>query len=43
VDALLEGRSPPQDLASARRTLALALAAGRSGAEGREVSLSELG
>jgi len=43
VDALLEGRSPPQDLPEARRTLVFALAAGRSAAEGREVALSELG
>jgi predicted dehydrogenase len=43
VDALLEGRPPPQDLPEARRTLAFALAAGKSAAEGREVALSELG
>ncbi len=42
VDALLEGRRAPQDLPEARRTLAFALAAGRSAAEGREVALSEL-
>jgi predicted dehydrogenase len=42
VDALLEGRPPPQDLPEARRTLAFALAAGKSAAEGREVALSEL-
>jgi predicted dehydrogenase len=42
VDALLEGRSPPQSLPEARRTLAFALAAGKSAAEGREVALSEL-
>ena len=42
VDALLEGRSPPQCLPEARRTLAFALAAGKSAAEAREVALSEL-
>jgi len=42
VDALLEGREPPQNLEEARRTLAFALAAGRSAAEGREVPLSEI-
>jgi predicted dehydrogenase len=42
VDALLEGRAPPQDVEAARRTLAFALAAARSAAEGREVHLSEL-
>jgi predicted dehydrogenase len=42
VDALLEGRSPPQDADEARRTLAFALAAARSAEEGREVALSEL-
>lgn len=42
VDALLEGRQPPQDLAEARRTLAFALAAARSAEEGREVSLAEV-
>jgi predicted dehydrogenase len=41
VDALLEGRAPPQDAEEARRTLVFALAAQRSAAEGREVSLSE--
>lgn len=41
VDALLEGRAPEQSLADARRTLAFALAAARSAAEGREVGLEE--
>ena len=41
VDALLAGREPHQTLAEARRTLAFALAAGRSAAERREVSLGE--
>ncbi len=42
VDALLEGRAPPQDGEQARRTLAFALAAARSAAEGREVSVAEI-
>ena len=42
VDALLKGREVPQDGESARRTLAIALAVGRSAAEGREVALSEI-
>ncbi len=42
VDALREGRSPPQTVEAARRTLAFALAAQRSAAEGREVALAEL-
>ncbi len=42
VDALLEGRAPRQTVAEARRTLAFALAAVRSAAEGREVSLAEV-
>ena len=42
VDALLAGRPPEQSLAEARRTLAFALAAGRSAAERREVSLAEI-
>jgi predicted dehydrogenase len=42
VDALLEGRAPEQTLVDARRTLAFALAVGRSAAEGREVALSEI-
>jgi predicted dehydrogenase len=42
VDALALGRAPPQSAAEARRTLAFALAAGRSAAEGREVTLSEI-
>ena len=40
IDALLEGRQPAQDIAEARRTLAFALAAAQSAAEGREVLLS---
>jgi predicted dehydrogenase len=43
VDALLEGRPCFQDAADARKTLAFALAAGLSAAEGREVALAELG
>ena len=43
VDALLEGRPPEQSVEAARETLAFALAAGRSAAEGREVSISEMG
>jgi len=43
VDALLEGRQPHQDLADARKTLAFALAAARSEAEGREVGIEEMG
>jgi predicted dehydrogenase len=42
VDAVLEGRSPPQGADEARQTLAFALAAARSAAEGREVTLAEL-
>jgi predicted dehydrogenase len=42
ADALLEGRQPAQDGEEARRTLAFALAAGRSAAEGREVTLAEV-
>jgi predicted dehydrogenase len=42
VDALLEGRDVPQDGASARNTLAFALAVGRSAAEGREVAVAEI-
>ncbi len=42
VDAVLEGRQAPQDLAEARRTLAFALAAPRSAQDGREVSLAEV-
>jgi predicted dehydrogenase len=42
VDALLEGREPPQSAAEARRTLAFALAAARSAREGREVAVSEI-
>jgi predicted dehydrogenase len=42
VDALREGRAPEQTVDDARRTLALALAAGRSAAEGREVDLAEI-
>jgi len=42
VDALREGRAPAQDVSEARHTLAFALAAARSAAEGREVALAEL-
>jgi predicted dehydrogenase len=42
VDALREGRAPAQTAAAARKTLAFALAAARSAAEGREVALSEI-
>lgn len=42
VDALLEGRDAPQDGEAARNTLAFALAAGRSAAEGREVAIAEI-
>jgi predicted dehydrogenase len=42
VDALLEGRTPRQTAAESRRTLAFALAAVRSAAEAREVSLAEV-
>jgi predicted dehydrogenase len=42
VDALLEGRQPPQNADEARRTLAFALAASRSAAEGREVDVAEI-
>ena len=42
VDALREGRQPPQDAGEARQTLAFALAAGLSAAEKREVTLAEL-
>ncbi len=42
VEALRAGRAPEQTPADARRTLALALAAARSAAEGREVAVAEL-
>ena len=42
VDAILEGRQPALDGAEARKTLAFALAAGRSAAEGREVTIAEI-
>ncbi len=42
VDALLEGRQPPQGVDEARRTLAFALAACRSADEGREVEVEEI-
>jgi predicted dehydrogenase len=42
VDALLEARAPAQEADEARRTLAFALAADRSGREGREVTLAEI-
>jgi predicted dehydrogenase len=43
VDAILDGRAIGLDIADARATLAFALAAQRSAAEGREVALAELG
>jgi predicted dehydrogenase len=42
VDAILEGRAPAQDVEASRATLAVALAAGRSAAEGREVAVAEV-
>jgi predicted dehydrogenase len=42
VDGLLEGRSPPQGVEEARRTLAFALAAARSAEQAREVAVREL-
>ncbi len=42
VDALLAGREPALAGAEARKTLAFALAVGRSAAEGREVAISEI-
>jgi predicted dehydrogenase len=42
VDALRAGRDAPQDGAAARHTLAVALAVGRSAAEGREVAVAEI-
>ena len=42
IDALLEGRQPSQSAAGARETLAFALAAQRSAAEGREVTIAEI-
>jgi predicted dehydrogenase len=42
VDAIAEGRQPPQDAEQARRTLAFALAAARSAAERREVEIVEI-
>jgi predicted dehydrogenase len=42
VDALLEGRELGQRPEDARHTLALALAAARSAAEGREVTVAEI-
>jgi predicted dehydrogenase len=43
VDAIVEGRPCHQDASDARKTLAFALAAGRSAAEGREVAIAEMG
>jgi predicted dehydrogenase len=43
ADALLEGRDCFQSAADARKTLAFALAAAKSAAEGREVTLAEIG
>lgn len=42
IDALLDGRSPAQTIADARQTLAVALAAAKSAAEGRETDVSEI-
>ena len=42
VDALRAGRAPEQTLEDARETLAFALAAARSAAEGREVTMAEI-
>lgn len=42
VDRLLAGEPAQQDAAAARQTLALALAAARSGDEGREVAVAEI-
>ncbi|HTX00861.1 MAG TPA: Gfo/Idh/MocA family oxidoreductase [Acidimicrobiales bacterium] len=43
IDAVLEGRPPRLDAAGGRATLAFALAALRSAAEHREVSIAEMG
>lgn len=43
IDAILDGRPPRLDAAGGRATLAFALAAQRSAAEGREVALAEMG
>ncbi len=42
IDALRSGRQPAQDGIAARQTLAIALAVGRSAAEGREVTIAEV-
>ena len=42
IEALRTGRQPAQDGAAARQTLAIALAVGRSAAEGREVTIAEI-
>ena len=42
IDALQAGRRPVQDVADARKTLAFALAAARSAAEAREVTIAEV-
>lgn len=42
IDALQTGRRPEQDVADARKTLAFALAAARSAAEAREVTIAEV-
>lgn len=42
VNAVLTGRQPPLDCTDARKTLCVALAAQRSAAEGREITLAEL-
>jgi len=43
VACLLEGRPPSQTLVQARKTLCVALAAGLSADEGREVAIAEIG
>ena len=42
IDRLLSGEPAQQDAAAARQTLALALAAARSAAEGRELAVAEI-
>lgn len=42
VDGIIEGRQPPLEADMAGRTLAVALAVGKSAAEGREVEISEI-
>ena len=43
IDAILNGKKPPQQVKEARKTLAFALAAAKSAAEKREVSIKEIG